>query len=198
MEWTLAAVIIAELGVDMKVFASASQVACWTGVAPGNHESASKRRQVRVTQGNVHLKTALVEAAHAASHVKGTYLRDKYYRVKARRGAKRALVTVAHKILVAVYHMLNERPPTTIWRPLFGQTEQTARDAKLGPPSGAPRLLRHVATTSGGATSGLTSTVCRSMAAIFMAARNLLLHRKSRFLVATMQKDRWSFTKHAL
>jgi transposase len=109
VDWTLAAVIIAELGVDMKVFASASQVACWTGVAPGNHESAGKRRNVRVTQGNVHLKTALVEAAHAASHVKGTYLRDKYYRVKARRGAKRALVTVAHKILIAVYHMLKEQ-----------------------------------------------------------------------------------------
>ena len=108
VDWTLAAVIVAELGVDMNVFASASQVACWTGVAPGNHESAGKRRNMRVTQGNVHLKTALVEAAHAASRTKGTYLRDKYYRVKARRGAKRALVTVAHKILIAAYHMLKE------------------------------------------------------------------------------------------
>jgi len=108
VDWMLAAVIIAELGVDMNVFASASQVACWTGVAPGNHESAGKRRNVGVTQGNVHLKTALVEAAHAASRVQGTYLRDKYYRVKARRGAKRALVTVAHKIPIAVYHRLKE------------------------------------------------------------------------------------------
>jgi transposase len=108
VDWTLAAVIIAELGVDRQVFASASQVACWTGVAPGNHESAGKRRNAPATQGNVHLKTALVEAAHGASHVKGTYLRDKYYRVKARRGAKRSLVTVAHKILIAVYHMLKD------------------------------------------------------------------------------------------
>jgi len=108
VDWTLAAVIIAELGVDMNVFASASQVACWTGVAPGNRESAGKRRNAPATQGNVHLKTALVEAAHSASHVKGTYLRDKYYRVKARRGAKRALVTTAHKILTAVYHMLKD------------------------------------------------------------------------------------------
>jgi len=107
----LAGVIIAELGVDMKVFASAAQVACWTGVAPGNHESAGKRRPARVTKGNVHLKTALVEAAHAAAHAKGTYLRDKYYRLKARRGAKRALVAVAHKILVAVYHMLSRGVP---------------------------------------------------------------------------------------
>lgn len=108
VDWTLAAVIIAELGVDMKVFASASQLACWAGLSPGNHESAGKRRNVRVTQGNVHLKTALVEAAHASTRAKGTYLRDKFYRLKARRGAKRALVATAHKILIAVYHMLKE------------------------------------------------------------------------------------------
>ena len=108
MDWTLAAVVIAELGVDMKVFASASQLACWAGVSPGNHESAGKRRNVHVTQGNVHLKTALVEAAQASTRAKGTYLRDKFYRLKARRGAKRAVVATAHKILIAVYHMLKE------------------------------------------------------------------------------------------
>lgn len=108
VDWTLAAVIMAELGVDMKVFASASQLASWTGVSPGNHESAGKRRNVRVTKGNVHLKTALVEAAQASTRAKGTYLRDKFFRLKARRGAKRAVVAIAHKILVAVYHMLSE------------------------------------------------------------------------------------------
>jgi len=107
VDWTLAAVIIAELGVDMKVFASASRVACWGGLCPGNHESAGKRRNVRVTKGNVHLKTALVEAAHASTRAKGTYLRDKYFRLKARRGAKRAVVAIAHKILVSIYHMLS-------------------------------------------------------------------------------------------
>jgi len=108
VDWTLAAVIIAELGVDMQVFASPSQLASWAGVCPGNHESAGKRRNVRVTKGNVHLKTALVEAAQASTRAKGTYLRDKFYRVKARRGAKRAVVTIAHKILIAVYHMLKD------------------------------------------------------------------------------------------
>jgi transposase len=109
VDWTLAAVIIAELGVDMKVFGSSSQAASWTGVCPGNNESAGKRKSGRTTQGNVHLKTALAEAAHAAGRTKGTYLRDKFYRVKARRGAKRAVITVAHKILVAVYHMLDQQ-----------------------------------------------------------------------------------------
>ena len=108
---TVAAVIIAELGVDMKVFASAAQVASWSGVSPGNHESGGKRRNAHVTKGNIHLKTALVEAALAAARTKGTYLRDKYYRLKARRGAKRAGLAIAHKIVVAVFHMLSQQIP---------------------------------------------------------------------------------------
>jgi len=109
VDWTVAAVIIAELGVDMKVFGSPSRVSQWTGVCPGNNESAGKRKSARTTKGNCHLKTALIESAHSAARAKGTYLRDKFYRVKSRRGAKRAAVTVAHKILVAVYHMLDKQ-----------------------------------------------------------------------------------------
>jgi transposase len=104
---TLAAVIIAELGIDMSVFQSVSQLASWAGVCPGNNESAGKRKSSRVPKGNVYLKTALVEAAHAAARSKGTYLRDKFYRLKARRGYKRAAVAIAHKILVSIYHMLS-------------------------------------------------------------------------------------------
>ena len=107
VDWTLAAVIIAELGVDMSVFQSVSQLASWAGVCPGNNESAGKRKNSRIPKGNVYLKTALVEAAHAAATVKGTYLRDKFYRLKARRGYKRAAVAIAHKILVSIYHMLS-------------------------------------------------------------------------------------------
>ena len=67
VDWTLAAVIIAELGVDMSVFQSVSQLASWAGVCPGNNESAGKRKSSRIPKGNVYLKTALVEAAHAAA-----------------------------------------------------------------------------------------------------------------------------------
>jgi len=111
VDWTLAAVIIAELGVDMNVFQSVSQLASWAGVCPGNNESAGKRKSSRIPKGNVYLKTALVEAANAAAKAKGTYLRDKFYRLKARRGYKRATVAVAHKILVAIYHMLSQNVP---------------------------------------------------------------------------------------
>jgi transposase len=111
VDWTLAAVVIAELEVDMKVFQTALQLASWSGVCPGNNESAGKRKRGPVTHGNVHLKTALVEAAQAATRAKGTYLRDKFYRLKARRGGKRAVVAIAHKILVAIYHMLSQQAP---------------------------------------------------------------------------------------
>ena len=108
VDLTLATVIIAELGVDMSVFQSVAQMASWAGVCPGNNESAGKRKNSRIPRGNVYLKTALVEAANAATRAKGTYLRDKFYRLKARRGYKRATVAIAHKILVSIYHMLSQ------------------------------------------------------------------------------------------
>ena len=67
-------------------FQSVSQLASWVGVCPGNNESAGKRKSSRIPKGNVYLKLALVEAANAAARAKGTYLRDKFYRLKARRG----------------------------------------------------------------------------------------------------------------
>ena len=107
VDWTLAAVI-AELRVDMTVFDNVSQLASWAGVCPGNNESAGKRKSSRIPKGNVYLKTALVEAANCAAKAKGTYLRDKFYRLRARRGYKRAAAAIAHKILVATYHMLSQ------------------------------------------------------------------------------------------
>jgi transposase len=100
------AVIVAELGTDMTVFRSAQHAAAWAGVCPGNNESAGKRKRAGARKGNVHLRTALVEAAVAASHKKGSYLRDKFYRLRARRGTKRAAMAIGHKILIAAYHML--------------------------------------------------------------------------------------------
>jgi transposase len=106
VDWVVAATIIAEIGVDMSVFENAAHCAAWAGLCPGNDESAGKRRRGKARKGNVHLKTALVTAAVAASKRKGSYLKDKYYRLKARRGALRAAVAIGHKILVAAYHML--------------------------------------------------------------------------------------------
>jgi transposase len=106
VDWVVAAVIIAELGTDMGVFGNARRAAVWAGAAPVNYESVGKRLKKAARKGNRFLMTVLVEAAQAAAQSKGTYQRDKFQRLKARRGYKRALVAIAHKILVSAFHML--------------------------------------------------------------------------------------------
>jgi transposase len=101
-----AAAILAEIGIDMASFGTARRLAAWAGVCPANHESAGKRKQRGTRKGNTHLKATLVTAAISASQTKGTYLRAKFHRLKARMTAKKAAMAIAHKILVAVFHML--------------------------------------------------------------------------------------------
>src|SRR3954466_7170803 len=107
----IAVAIIAEIGIDMTVFGNAERLAAWAGVCPGNHESAGKRKRATTRKGNIHLKTSLVQAAVCAARTKGSYYKDKYHRLKARRGAQRATMAIAHKILVAVFHMLAKSIP---------------------------------------------------------------------------------------
>ena len=101
-----AAAIIAEIGTDMSAFGSAQRLAAWAGVCPASHESAGKQKRRGTRKGNTFLKAMLVTAAVSASQAKGTYLRDKFHRLKARMGAKKAAMAVAHKILGAIFHML--------------------------------------------------------------------------------------------
>jgi len=106
-----AAAILAEIGIDMGVFATARRLAAWAGLAPGNYESAGKPKGAAVRRGNVFLKSALFAAASAAVRTKGSYYRDKYNRLRARRGPVRALMAVAHKLLIAAFHMLATGEP---------------------------------------------------------------------------------------
>jgi transposase len=104
----VAAVIIAEMGTEVTAFASPHHLASWVGVCPGSNESAGKRKSGKTRKGNAHLRAHLVQAGLSAGRTRGTYLKDKYWRLKARRGAKRAQVAIAHKIIVAAYHLLRD------------------------------------------------------------------------------------------
>ena len=108
---TTAQVLVAEIGVDMSRFPTHKHLAAWGGVAPGHNEGAGKRRSSKSRRGNRNLRSALSQAAWAASHTQETYLRAQFQRLAARRGKKRAIIAVGHSILVIAYHMLCKHEP---------------------------------------------------------------------------------------
>jgi len=100
---------VSEIGVDMSRFATDAHLASWSGMCPGHDESAGKKRSGKTTKGNPYLRAALIQAAWAASHQKGTYLAAQYQRLVKRMGKKKALVAVGHSILVIIYHVLKHQ-----------------------------------------------------------------------------------------
>lgn len=107
----VAEIIVSEIGIDMSRFPSAEHLAAWAGVAPGNNESGGKRRSGRTRKGNKPLGAALNQAAHGAAHTRKTYLSAQYHRLAARRGKKKAIMAVAHSILVIAYHLIQRKEP---------------------------------------------------------------------------------------
>jgi transposase len=101
--------ILGEVGNDVSAWENHRRFAAWGGLCPGNHESAGKRKKIGIRKGNPFLKTTLVQAATSAVKAKGTYYQAKFVRLAKRRGYKRAVVAVAHSMLIAIYHMIRDK-----------------------------------------------------------------------------------------
>ncbi len=103
-----AALLLVEIGPDMQAFGSADRLASWVGICPGNNESAGKRKSARVRKGNPYVRRLLCEFAHAASRTSSMY-KSKFQALVVRRGYKRAILALGHKMLRTLFFMLKRR-----------------------------------------------------------------------------------------
>ncbi|RFZ76528.1 IS110 family transposase [Lacrimispora amygdalina] len=103
--------IIAEAGIAMEQFRSADHFSSWAGLVPECKEIAGKKMSTKIRKGNKYLKATIVECARAAIRNKESYLYARYQRIDARRGVKKALIAVAHSMLLAIYHILKDLQP---------------------------------------------------------------------------------------
>jgi transposase len=125
-----AATILAESGPDMKQFPKAANFSSWSGLAPGNNESAGKKKRAPAMKGNPHIKTALVEAAWSATRTKHSEFQDRYQTLRPKIGHKRAIVASAHTLALRIYEVLEQNRP---YQPQGGNLT----------PRSVNRLVRH-------------------------------------------------------
>ena len=127
---TTARVVLAEIGFDLHSFPTAGHLVSWAGLCPGSDESAGKRRSTRLRKGNPWLRTALVQAAWAATRKKDGYLHAFFQRLKARHGAKKAIIAVAASMLTSIYFMLQRQEPYADLGPAHFDTRQRNQAAR--------------------------------------------------------------------
>lgn len=102
--------LLVEIGADMTAFHNAGRLAAWSGLCPGNHESAGKRQRTHTRKGNSYVRRVLVEMANAAIKTQ-CYFRDKYQSLVVRMGHKKAVIAIAHKLIRLTFVLLTRRQP---------------------------------------------------------------------------------------
>jgi transposase len=123
---TAAIALIAEIGTDMSRFPSARHLSSWAGICPGNTQSGGKRLSGHTTSGNGWLRAVLGEVAWAISHTSGNYLAAQFHRLARRRGKQKAVLAVAHSVLVILYHLLHDHQPySDLGADYFEQLDRT-------------------------------------------------------------------------
>ena len=135
----VAETFIAETGADTTKFPTAQQLAAWAGLAPGNHESAGKRRHVSTRKGQRWLRKTLLQAARSVAASNNSFLAARYKRLARRRGPNKAAVAVAHSILIILWHLAAD--PTARYRDLGVNYYEQRRD----PQQEARRLVTKLA-----------------------------------------------------
>jgi transposase len=131
VDFTLAAAIIAEIGVDMTVFPSPGQLAAWAGVAPGAHQSAKRTKTAPCIKGNTHLKACLSQAARSAVNLNGCFYQARFRKVRSRAGEAKAYTAIARSICTAIWHMLSRRQPyQELGADWYARTATTAQKAR--------------------------------------------------------------------
>lgn len=97
--------LLVEIGTDMTAFGHPDRLSSWAGVCPGNNESAGKRKSGRAGKGNPYVRRLLCEFAHAASRTTSVF-KSKFQALLIRRGHKRSIIALAHKMLRTIFFML--------------------------------------------------------------------------------------------
>ena len=163
--------LVCELGDDLSQFTPIRKFAKWIGLAPGNNESAGKRRSGKTTPGNKYLKVLLIEAAAGIVLMKTGYLHEVYLKLKERRGQKKANVAIAHKLCRIIFNVISHRTS------YVEQNKSVLKDHRLAKATNAIAGLKQVGLVCNDVE---VTDIASGVVKVIHKARNEVKHQTSR------------------